>query len=118
MKIVLPYDWECEDQIADMAITIKAERFISVFNREKTIPLKTRSIYRFFQSYEDAYNRQFASAAMRKRVANRVFEFAVYIGNTKGISRDVIEGLWLKVFGSEIWEFTGKFSASLKSLDI
>lgn len=110
MKIKLKEDWGCEDPVANEAVMKRAYWFIKKWNKANDWDDRLFAITTLFRNYENMYSYSYAKQVMRTVVANNVLHFACDIGETRGIPRDVIEGLWKDVFRSEIWEFTGSYS--------
>ncbi len=114
MKITLPEVWGCEHQAADESIYKRSFMFVKQWNRHDDLVKKIDAILSFFTSYENMYSLSFAKYAMKVNVAYNVLHFACAVGESRGITEDVILGLWKQVFGRDIWEFTGRYSPCSK----
>ena len=105
MKIYIPHDW-ASDEVTNLSITIKAQRFVYAIGTRPTVGYKRKAIRNFFNSYALMYEQKKFPDAMRKPIAINVFEFAVLIGKYHMVFRDDIEIIWREVSQEEIWNFT------------
>ena len=114
----IPETWGTGDIEADAQIYRLIVLSYKSFIRKNGWDYSINAIVRTFQKYENMYTCKRVKVLMRKNVAFNIFFFVCNMAEPRGITEDIVEGLWKQVFRREIWQFTGSYSPCSKKQEL